>query len=299
MFSQCLRRIRLCTIFVLLVCSQLTTVHSAVAKSLAWKVSSPTAIVYLLGSIHVGVPSMYPLPKRVEDAYNKADYLVVEVNANSMNKPEFQQRMLEGGFYPGTQTLQDHVDGRLYRQLTSFLVRQGIPEQPFVKMKPGMLAITLSMVYMQQLGYSPGLGVDMHFMNEANLQHKPILELETAQAQMDLLLSFSDDALLLKQTLSQLGSMKEMTTGMVTSWKTGDADALNKLIIEDPLQKNPEFLPFTKKLIFDRNVTMAKKIQAYLSGEGTYFVIVGAGHLVGNKGIISLLREAGFDSVQF
>lgn len=293
MSTQRLYQSRCYAICILLVC-QFAFAQTAAAKAFLWKASSATATVYMLGSIHMGVPSMYPLPRAVEAAYDKSDYLVLEVNIGEVDQSEVQQLMLQSGLYPGTETLADHVDKQLYDQLTDFMARQGLPAELFVKMKPGMLAINLSVLHMQQLGYSPDLGVDRHFMLKANQQNKPILELESMQQQIDLLLGFSDDALLLKQTLSQLVSMKEVSAGMVKSWETGDARGLNKLVIEDPLAENPEFQPLMKKLIFDRNVAMAGKIQGYLSSGKTYFVIVGAGHLVGDKGIISLLRDKGF-----
>jgi len=298
MSSRILHRIRILAMTLLLLCGLFVTTSPAMASSFLWKVNSDTATVYLLGSIHLGVPSMYPLPKAMEDAYASADYLVVEVNESELKQPEVQLQILQKGMYQGDDTLVDHVDASLYQRLTTLLTKLNIPVQPIVKMRPGMIAITLDVLVMQQMGYSPELGVDMHFMHKAQKQHKPILELESAQEQMNLLLGFNDDTLLLKQTLIQLDNMKDMSSGMLSSWQNGNAEALNKLVIEDPLKQNPEFLPFTKKLIFDRNITMAKKIQQYLSDKSTYFVIVGAGHLVGDKGIISLLRKKGFHASQ-
>jgi hypothetical protein len=39
---------------------------------------------------------------------------------------------------------------------------------------------------------------------------------------------------------------------------------------------------------------MARKIEAYLATAGTRFIIVGAGHLVGDDGIVALLRKQGY-----
>jgi len=41
----------------------------------------------------------------------------------------------------------------------------------------------------------------------------------------------------------------------------------------------------------DRNVKMTEKIEGYLQSEGTFFVIVGAGHLVGDDSVVSLLQK--------
>ena len=39
---------------------------------------------------------------------------------------------------------------------------------------------------------------------------------------------------------------------------------------------------------------MAEKMISYLKTNKKYFIIVGAGHLVGKEGIIQLLRNKGF-----
>ena len=41
---------------------------------------------------------------------------------------------------------------------------------------------------------------------------------------------------------------------------------------------------------------MASKIEGYLKTKETYFVVVGAGHLVGDKGIIKMLKERGYSA---
>lgn len=269
-----------------------------VAKSFLWQASSGTTTVYLLGSIHMGVPSMYPMPHSITDAFKKSDYLVVEVNESAANQMEVQQKMLSMGTYSGTETLADHVDKKTLGQLNQFLASSGMPSEFFSKMKPGMIAITLSVIRLQQLGYSPDLGIDRHFIAQANRENKTILELETIDQQLELLLGFSDDALLLKHTMTQLDTMKEVTAAMIESWQRGDADKLNALMIEDPAKDNPEYEPLMRKLITDRNYTMADKVGGYLATGKKYFVIVGAGHLVGKEGIVSILKNRGFQVQQ-
>jgi len=45
-----------------------------------------------------------------------------------------------------------------------------------------------------------------------------------------------------------------------------------------------------EKLIYERNRNMVSKIEEFLRTKETYFVVVGAGHLVGKKGIIEMLK---------
>jgi uncharacterized protein YbaP (TraB family) len=45
-----------------------------------------------------------------------------------------------------------------------------------------------------------------------------------------------------------------------------------------------------KKLVDDRNDAMTAKIEQLLATPKTYFIAVGAGHLIGDRGIVSQLR---------
>ncbi|MEW6002985.1 MAG: TraB/GumN family protein, partial [Nitrospirota bacterium] len=53
-----------------------------------------------------------------------------------------------------------------------------------------------------------------------------------------------------------------------------------------------------EKLIFERNKNMTTKMEDFLKTEKTYFVIVGAGHLVGDKGILDLFIKKGYSVEQ-
>ncbi len=52
--------------------------------------------------------------------------------------------------------------------------------------------------------------------------------------------------------------------------------------------------PIYEKLIDERNRNMVSKMEDFLRTKETYFVIIGAGHLVGNQGVIEKLREKGY-----
>jgi uncharacterized protein len=50
----------------------------------------------------------------------------------------------------------------------------------------------------------------------------------------------------------------------------------------------------SKKILDDRNVVMATKIEEYLKGKDPVFVVVGAAHIVGDKGVAKMLRNKGY-----
>ena len=86
-----------------------------------------------------------------------------------------------------------------------------------------------------------------------------------------------------------------MMAEMVRYWKTGDKKKMNKLLFEDVLNEYPAFSAIYDSLIYQRNEQMVSKIEQMLMQQGNYFVVVGSGHLIGEKGIVNVLQEKGYD----
>ncbi len=53
-----------------------------------------------------------------------------------------------------------------------------------------------------------------------------------------------------------------------------------------------------EKLVYQRNRRMTAKIEDLLRSKDTCFIVVGAGHLVGKKGIVELLKTKGYSVEQ-
>ena len=263
-----------------------------------WKVSSGQAEVVLLGSVHLAYPDVYPLRQEIQQAFADADTLVVEVDVGGPNAFKLQQMMLQRGTLPTGESLADQLSGPVWEKLVAYIESRGLPLELFLQLRPGLVMVTLSTMRMVELGMKPELGIDRYFLEMAR-GLKPIVELETAQQQVDLLLSFPDDDLLIEQTLLQLEEIERYLQPIYEAWQAGDEKALNHFLLEDELAREPRFRPIYEAMFDDRNYAMTDKISAYLGGSGRYFVVVGAGHLVGEKGIVSLLEKRGFKARKF
>jgi len=53
-----------------------------------------------------------------------------------------------------------------------------------------------------------------------------------------------------------------------------------------------------KTMITDRNIHMANKIKQEFDAKKSLFVVVGAGHIVGEKGLVDLLKKDGYQLTQ-
>ena len=77
------------------------------------------------------------------------------------------------------------------------------------------------------------------------------------------------------------------------AWQSGDDAAMQELITSS-VRDYPQLKPLMTELFDDRNTAMAAKIERFLQMPKCFFVAVGAGHLVGDQGILSQLRRKNF-----
>ena len=265
---------------------------------MAWQVAGDSARLTLLGSVHMAFPDVYPLREDLEKAFVGADALVVEVDITGTGAAEIQRLLLDEGMLPAGQTVEQHLSTTVWSSLQAYMESQALPSDSFVRMKPGLLATTLSALRLAEFGMQVEHGIDRHFLNRAQ-SDKPVLELESPAEQVALLLDFPDPDLLMAQTLLQLEDMEAIIAPVYQAWLRGDSAALNRLLLAQERASHPEFEAIYRRFYDDRNHAMADRLAQLLAGEGHYFVVVGAGHLVGEEGIIALLQRTGVTISRF
>ena len=116
------------------------------------------------------------------------------------------------------------------------------------------------------------------------------MPLETVEFQMGLFTALSNEEqeVLLKSTLQDIGRFPEIFGDVIQSWKTGDAKKLEALLLK--IMK--EYPVIHKKFLTDRNRDWLPKIEKLLQeGKDDAFVVVGMAHLVGEGGLVDLLRK--------
>ena len=98
------------------------------------------------------------------------------------------------------------------------------------------------------------------------------------------------------RTLTKLESAKASGIALAEAYKRQDLNGVFNCIIKE---QNDSDEPEWKKqrsideLIYNRNAAWAKKLQE-LMPEKSLLVVVGAGHLPGERGLIDLLQKAGY-----
>ncbi len=266
-------------------------------KAFFWQVTSARASVYLMGSIHFADKSFYPLRQEIVDVFEKSDALVVELDINNIDHNAYHRLLLEKGMYKDGSTIKDVISEKTWLQLEQLLEKLHISYDDVKSYKPGILVLTLAAMQVMQMGFDPELGIDAYFLNKAvsDVSAKKIIELETLEQQVNLFLNIANGELLLKESLYSLDESESMMAEMVRYWKTGDKEKMNKLLFEDAVNEYPTFSAIYDSLIYQRNDQMVSKIDQMLKQQGSYFVVVGSGHLIGEKGIVNVLQEKGYD----
>jgi uncharacterized protein YbaP (TraB family) len=262
-------------------------------KNFLWRVQSKTNTVYVLGSIHYLKKEMYPLDEKIENAFNQSDILVVEANLNDIKKDEIQ-KLLENALYPENDALEKHIPPEIYQLVKKEAEILGLPPDVFNKQKPWFLALTLASLEALKLGFDPNHGIDKYFLSKT-MGKKKTLGLESFDYQISLFsnLSEKDQELFLLHMLKDIHVLKQELDQLVKAWNSGDEKSMESIVTRS-VSEDKRLLPIYERLVYERNRNMASKVEDYLRTKETYFVVVGAAHLVGKQGIIEILKGKGF-----
>lgn len=257
-----------------------------------WQIRGPKSTVYLAGSVHILKASLYPLPDAYTDAFEASDFMVVEVNVAAVEPAELQRKTLALAMLPDGQRLDAVLPPPLLDRVEKSLARYGLTLAQVATVKPAFLMNQLVLLRLTSLGYQGEYGVEQHFIRQ--LAGKTVLELETIDEQLALLFDqpMPLQMQLLEDTLDQEPGIEPLIAAMVSAWFSGDDEQFMEMF--DAQSGDSELArDFTEQLLDARNIGMAEGIRTYLNGEGTYFVLVGAAHLLGDNGIVSLLARDG------
>jgi uncharacterized protein len=208
------------------------------------------------------------------------------------------EQLVARAFYQPGDGIEAHLSSDTYAIVKKEGEALGLPIEVLRSQRPWFLSLLLPAMALQKEGYDPNLGIDKFFATKAQGKKK-ILELESFDYQINLLstLSEKEEALLLLYTLKDLEALTPQVEKVVRAWRNGDERAIERLMTQ-PLAQDRAFYPIYDKILLTRNREMAAKVEGYLKSEGVYFVVVGAAHLAGDKGILRLLRDKGYSTQQ-
>jgi len=248
--------------------------------------------VYLAGSVHALSADVYPLSPAFEQAFKASGTLVEEIDLGEAEMLTAAPAILAKGMFLDGRRFDSVVSKETAALVNARLKDSGLPVEMFQAMKPWMVMLTVAALDAQKAGLDPTLGLDKHFYDRAKADGKAIIGLETAESQIDRLDSMSSDLQeqLLRSSLSEADTTKNSLKTIVSAWRRGDSTSLEKTLLSDFTQYPAAY----RSLIVERNNNWIPQIDACLVRPQPCLVVVGAAHLVGPDGLLTLLQRKGY-----
>lgn len=260
--------------------------------------------MYLFGSIHVANKSDLVFPEYILNAYKNSHYLACEVDLIAYQ--EDQEKVLTSAMemiYSDDTTIKDHLSETTYNKLVDFLTKKNMYNNLYEMYKPFFFSSLISNAMANDSKLDGENGIDNYFLKKAKEDNKTIIEVESFESQLDLLMSFSDKLydLMLSEEIDNYDESVTQIAKLYEAWKKGNAtDLLNyatdDMEVLDSYTKEQKKMvkEYNQKLVSERNEEMTKKAIEYFNNNQDVFFMVGALHIIGDNGLVNGLTEKGF-----
>jgi len=264
-------------------------------QALLWKIEGKgiKEPSYLFGTIHMIDKEDYFLPSGFDEAFEKCDQVVFEIDMDDMTDMSSVMGLLGDIVMKNGVTLKSLLAPAEYKEVSSYFEDMGLPMFLLNKVKPMFLSMLAEVnLDPSEMQSDDIVSYEMNIYDKANAEHKEVGGLETMEYQMSLFdsIPYKDQAQLLLEavrgTTADDGSMDETTK----LYKEQNIEGMVSMMIED---ENSGVSGYEDILLNNRNHNWMKAMPEKMK-EGPTFFAVGAGHLGGPNGVIRLLRKAGY-----
>lgn len=234
--------------------------------------------IHLVGSIHMGTRTMYPLPDPLLDKLRAADALIVE--ADILNAPAM---LPQHGDRP---PLNRRFSAPQVAELEKRCAECDLSVQTIDQLPAWQIALLLQSHQANRLGLRPEYGIDYQLLQAAKTLDKPVIELEGADAQMGMLTALPDDGLaLLHDSLQHWHTNARLLQTMISWWLEGPPrNTLAKGLLPSSFSHS-----LNDMLIRRRNEQWKQTLEQLPTGR--YLAAVGALHLYAEHNLPSMFSE--------
>ena len=170
--------------------------------------------------------------------------------------------------------------------------QRNVPIAAMATLKPSLIAITLSIMELQALGFTSE-GVDQFYANKSQADGKPQSWFETPDEQIDFIVNLGkeDESGMIDYAIKDIKKLPETINALRDSWRKGDMQAMADVSIDDFKADYPQIY---QDLLVDRNNNWLPKIEVMLQDQPTEFILVGGLHLAGPDSVLTKLAAKGY-----
>ncbi len=249
-----------------------------------WEVTSPSGQQgWVFGTVHALPDDLFWGTPLLDETFDRAGLLVVEV-AN-LDDPEGMGLFADLSETPGQPPLIDRVEPEERPALRQLLQDADMADTDFGRVESWAAAMMLSTAV--RTG-DPANGVDRIMIHNADR----VIGLESFSFQMTMFDTLSPEA----QSDLLYGVARSHQTNsdnaMLLAWLTGNERELAARVNE-ALEFSPEL---KRVLLTERNNRWVDRITALIDEGREPFVAVGAGHMIGEDGVVALLAARGYET---
>lgn len=300
-----MKKLSILLVFVLLISMLAACTGTTGAKihPMLFRVTGPEGQAgWLFGTIHVGDKRIDTAVEKLKPYLDESDALAVEFDIVAYEEDFAAQMQGMNHFLltDGTK-ITDHMPAETYEKAAALLREAKVSPALMQSYNLAMWAqLVEQAAIMTKTDYDTESGVDrtlIHYCYDKGIE---VRDVESAELQYSLLASFSDELnlLMLESTLDSLDNYQFSMNLLYNAWLRGSASTLEGLLTNDTGSLSEEeaalMADYYDVMLTQRNLGMRDKAVEWLEAGDKVFFAVGAAHLLGEDGLIALLRAAGY-----
>lgn len=258
-------------------------------KTLLWEISGnglrePS---YLFGTMHILCADEASISDNLRSVISRARKIYFEIDMDDMT--EMMGALKYVKMNDGVK-LSDLLTKEEYARVEAYFKKSKTP-MPLSMLNRFKPMFVSSLLGEQQMDCAQKEGMEQLIMKEASKKDKTIMGLESVQFQATLFdsIPYETQAKDLLNYIDSVDNYRKSTAEMVTVYKQQDLEKLDSMV----RKSDPSMNSYMDLLLYSRNRRWVQQMPNIMM-EGTLLFAVGAGHLPGEQGVISLLRKRGF-----
>ena len=256
---------------------------------------------YIIGTHHLTDAKFLDQVPGIDKALKNTKQVYGELKMADMTNPDTLKMMQTMMMFQDGTSIKDWLSADDYEKLNKvFETLAGVRfDNPMIfeamgKMRPSAIETQITVfAYMKShpMAFDPLNGLDGYIQKQA----KQTYGLESYEFQAKLLYrseNIDDEVRSLICTINNIDELQIGLEKLTEAYKAQDVEMIEKVMNTSRESKcsNPEA---TEKLIEIRNKNWIQQMPAIMKKNPTFFV-VGAGHLFGERGVLQMLKDAGY-----
>ena len=264
----------------------------ALAAPAFWRVEGEGGTLYVLGTMHRLPEDSGWFTPGMQEAAGASRAMVLEIKSSQAGADYLGYLTRQTGLVTSKKHLSGLIGEDSYQLYQATLETFGVSSENISHYRPWYAAIMIGRLAGEQAGYYESFGAESVLEGFSRANGIPVIGLETVQQQFLFLAGLPEqsEVSFLQTALREGRDYQQSYDALYHAWMTGDTAASEDIVLK-PLKEDRALY---ETLILNRNRAWARQLEDLLEPGATYFVAVGAAHLVGPDSVLKMLEDKGY-----